>query len=137
MMLKKLTRCLLAAAIGVGALPLVVDASYAKTSRVTKSDHTSDQWKEDGSNFERRRHRSQRFSHYHRGYYYAAPWWIEAPVAVATVPFRFLGAVLGVGDVRLRSHVGWCMDRYRSYDPDDNTWVSRSGRVRQCVSPYR
>ena len=33
-------------------------------------------------------------------------------------------------------HVEWCMDRYRSYNPRNNTWVAYSGRVHQCVSPY-
>jgi len=35
-----------------------------------------------------------------------------------------------------RRHVEWCMDRYRSYNPRTNTWVSYSGDIRQCVSPY-
>lgn len=34
------------------------------------------------------------------------------------------------------AHVAWCSNRYRSYSPYDNTWVSYSGYVRQCVSPY-
>jgi hypothetical protein len=33
--------------------------------------------------------------------------------------------------------VAWCLNRYRSYNPRTNTWVSYSGRVRQCHSPYR
>ena len=32
-------------------------------------------------------------------------------------------------------HVEWCLRRYRSYNPRDNTWVSYSGKVRQCISP--
>lgn len=34
-------------------------------------------------------------------------------------------------------HVAWCLNRYRSYNPRTNTWVSYSGRVYQCRSPYR
>ena len=34
------------------------------------------------------------------------------------------------------SHVQWCLNRYRSYNPRTNTWVSYSGQVRQCVGPY-
>nr|WP_246135835.1 BA14K family protein [Mesorhizobium intechi] len=34
------------------------------------------------------------------------------------------------------AHVGWCADRYRSYNPDDNSYMSYSGRRRPCVSPY-
>jgi hypothetical protein len=33
-------------------------------------------------------------------------------------------------------HVAWCLNRYRSYNPRHNTWISYSGRVRQCHSPY-
>ena len=33
-------------------------------------------------------------------------------------------------------HVEWCLNRYRSYNVRTNTWVSYSGRVHQCVSPY-
>lgn len=41
--------------------------------------------------------------------------------------------------VRRRSgnaHVRWCLNRYRSYDIDTDTYVSNSGRVRYCNSPY-
>lgn len=34
-------------------------------------------------------------------------------------------------------HVRWCLDRYRSYDPGTNTFVSYDGDVRRCISPYR
>lgn len=33
-------------------------------------------------------------------------------------------------------HVRWCKNRYKSYKPRSNTWVSYSGKVRECVSPY-
>lgn len=68
--------------------------------------------------------------HYYRGYYYETPWW--------TLPLIIGGAVAsshshGHGYSR---HVEWCEDRYRSYNPRYNTWVSYSGHVHQCVSPY-
>ena len=34
------------------------------------------------------------------------------------------------------AHVSWCADRYRSYNPDDNSYRSYSGQQRPCVSPY-
>ena len=34
-------------------------------------------------------------------------------------------------------HAAWCLNRYRSYNPRTNTWVSYSGRINQCISPYR
>ncbi|MBA1144201.1 BA14K family protein [Mesorhizobium neociceri] len=33
-------------------------------------------------------------------------------------------------------HLAWCANRYRSYDPDDNSYMSYSGQQRTCVSPY-
>ncbi|UCI34353.1 BA14K family protein [Mesorhizobium sp. B4-1-4] len=34
------------------------------------------------------------------------------------------------------SHVQWCASHYRSYNPDDNSYMSYSGRQRTCSSPY-
>ena len=34
------------------------------------------------------------------------------------------------------AHVRWCENRYRSYNPRNNTWISYSGEVRRCISPY-
>ncbi|MGX9145589.1 BA14K family protein [Mesorhizobium sp. 128a] len=34
------------------------------------------------------------------------------------------------------AHISWCADRYRSYNPDDNSYMSYSGQQRPCVSPY-
>jgi hypothetical protein len=34
------------------------------------------------------------------------------------------------------SHVSWCANRYRSYNPDDNSYMSYSGEQRPCISPY-
>ncbi len=33
-------------------------------------------------------------------------------------------------------HLAWCASRYRSYNPDDNSYMSYSGQQRTCVSPY-
>lgn len=34
------------------------------------------------------------------------------------------------------AHVAWCSSQYRSYRPDDNSYISYSGEVRECISPY-
>ncbi|RWC42964.1 MAG: BA14K family protein [Mesorhizobium sp.] len=34
------------------------------------------------------------------------------------------------------SHLAWCASRYRSYHPDDNSYLSYSGQLRRCISPY-
>ncbi len=70
--------------------------------------------------------------HYHRGHYYETPWW--------TLPLIIGGSIAASnaydGDGYGSRHVEWCFDRYRSYDPRTNTWVSYSGRVNECNSPY-
>jgi hypothetical protein len=86
--------------------------------------------------WDRRRHgdrhhrRSNRYRHYYGGYYYENPWWL----------LPMIGAGIALGhrnyDGYGSRHVEWCMNRYRSYNVRTNTWVSYSGRVNQCVSPY-
>jgi len=34
------------------------------------------------------------------------------------------------------AHVHWCSQRYRSYNPADNSYNSYSGVRRECISPY-
>jgi len=34
------------------------------------------------------------------------------------------------------AHINWCYNRYRSYDASTDTYVSYSGRVKYCNSPY-
>jgi hypothetical protein len=75
----------------------------------------------------------------HGGYYYENPWWTLPLVGAAGVA---IGAGIAGGYDRYdgggygNRHVQWCLDRYRSYNPRTNTWVSYSGRVNQCISPY-
>ncbi|AZO45636.1 BA14K family protein [Mesorhizobium sp. M7D.F.Ca.US.005.01.1.1] len=67
-----------------------------------------------------------------------------APDAAARVPApdsTNMGAVApDAGEQRAGrlppAHVSWCADRYRSYNPDDNSYRSYSGQQRACVSPY-
>jgi hypothetical protein len=33
-------------------------------------------------------------------------------------------------------HVRYCLNKYKSYKPRNNTWVSYSGQVKKCYSPY-
>lgn len=33
-------------------------------------------------------------------------------------------------------HVRYCLNKYQSYNPRNNTWLAYSGRVHQCRSPY-
>ena len=97
------------------ASPLLVEVKHRKYHR--------------GRHGDRRRYRSQRFRHYHGGYWYDNPWWI--------LPMLGAGIALGSRDRHYGgNHVEWCLNRYNSYNPRNNTWRSYSGRVRQCISPY-
>jgi hypothetical protein len=82
---------------------------------------------------DRRRYRSHRYRHYHGGYWYDNPWWV-LPMVGAGIALSNRGNYYddGYGS----NHVEWCLSRYRSYNVRTNTWVSYSGRVHQCVSPY-
>ncbi|HCL64878.1 MAG TPA: hypothetical protein DIC56_08590 [Rhizobium sp.] len=35
------------------------------------------------------------------------------------------------------AHVRWCMNRYRSYNPRNDTYFGYDGRFHRCNSPYR
>lgn len=75
--------------------------------------------------------------HYYRGYYYVNPWWLVPPVVIGGSRYYdedyYDDQATGSYG---RRHVEWCLDRYRSYNPRTNTWISYSGEVRHCVSPY-
>ena len=36
----------------------------------------------------------------------------------------------------LAQHVAWCLDHYRSYQPEDDSYTAYSGGRRACISPY-
>lgn len=89
-----------------------------------------------GDYYPRMRHRTHRYRHYHGGYWYDNPWWV-VPFVGAGIAMSNRDRYYDRNDYGYGSrHVQWCMDRYRSYDPRSNTWVSYSGAVRQCISPY-
>jgi hypothetical protein len=64
--------------------------------------------------------------HYYQGYYYQTPWW--------TLPL-IIGNTIANGN-HGRSHVQWCLSRYRSYNPRTDLWLGNSGRHYRCNSPY-
>lgn len=68
----------------------------------------------------------------HGNYWYASPWWALPVVGAGIAIGAYDGGYAGNGN----RHVNWCMNRYNSYNPRSNTWMSYGGRLRQCVSPY-
>ena len=82
-------------------------------------------------------HRRGDCRHFHRGYYYSTPWW-TLPLIVGdgySRRYDYDDDYVDAYDLN-SAHVEWCMDRYRSYNPRTNTWVSYSGVVHECISPY-
>ena len=64
---------------------------------------------------------------YYGGWYYNSPWW--------TVPVIGAGAVALANGAGSR-HRAWCAGRYKTYNAQTNTYVSSSGKLKQCNSPY-
>jgi BA14K-like protein len=77
---------------------------------------------DDGRRHKRFRHKRGRFVHFFNGWWYDEPWW--------SYDTAYVGADYG------DAHVQWCINHYRSYNPDNNTFVSYGGEIRECVSPY-
>ena len=64
--------------------------------------------------------------HFHNGFYYETPWW-TLPLIIGDQIQRQNGG---------NSHVQWCLSRYRSYNPRNDTWLGNSGKRYRCNSPY-
>lgn len=78
----------------------------------------------------RYRYRRPGWGHYHGGYWYRTPWWtlpLVAPAIVAPAP------VYGGGG---SAHVQWCLNRYRSYNPQTDQFLGYDGAYHYCNSPY-
>ena len=107
--------------------PLITEVKHFKNRR-----HRADRnWRWNRKRHgDRCRYRRAGCNHFFGGYHYRSPFWLSAP---------FIGGSVVIGGTGYRygnRHVRWCMDRYRSYKPRYNTWVTYGGEVRQCISPY-
>lgn len=85
-------------------------------------------------------HRTGECRFLHRGFFYEKPWWNRPQISGGTRANRYHNDNFVFDDdnkVRLGpSHLNWCQNRYRSYNPRTNTWRSYRGSVRQCFSPF-
>jgi hypothetical protein len=81
----------------------------------------------------RYRHRRGDYRYYYGGYYYRTPWWLGAAAAAGVA-----GAIANSAARAAQgsSHVSWCQNRYRSYNPATDTYTGYDGRQHRCVSPY-
>jgi hypothetical protein len=111
------------------SVPKPVFESDSASSLHVDVNHKKYYWKRHGKRHHRRSHR---YRHYHGGYWYDNPWWIFPMVGAGIALSNRDRYYDGYGS----NHVEWCLNRYRSYNIRTNTWVSYSGRVHQCISPY-
>jgi hypothetical protein len=58
------------------------------------------------------------------------------PAPTYVVPQGGVYVQPGYGQAGFSAHQQWCMQRYRSYNIQTDTYVSNSGIIRYCNSPY-
>lgn len=123
-------------------------AAPVANSAVELAQSTRDPARRANQRYDRRLHgdrcriRGNKCRYQRDGWWYTDRWWL-APAIVGGV---IIGSQLGDRDDYYddrrydgrynRRHVDWCLDRYRSYNPRTNLWLSYSGNYRHCVSPY-
>ena len=134
--------------------PLAASGANALNTGIVQVKHRNSQWNNQSGSvmmWDQKRHgnrckfRNDDCNHFYRGHYYQTPWW-TLPVIIggglaAQDYYGDNGYDNSYGDDAYydgggSSHVEWCLNRYRSYNPRTNTWVSYSGQVRQCTGPY-
>jgi hypothetical protein len=103
----------------------VGDNDFRRFDR-NRFDRRHGRFDDNGRHHRRFRHRTGAFVFFNNGWWYDDPWW---SYDTAYVDGYDAG---GYGD----AHAQWCINRYRSYNPDNNTFVSYGGDVLECVSPY-
>jgi hypothetical protein len=83
--------------------------------------YDSKHWKHKHHGHHHHRHlkRHKNFIYFYDDWWYTEPWWTYDPYTTAE-----------------DEHVRWCRARYRSYVVRNNTYVTFSGKRRQCISPY-
>jgi hypothetical protein len=83
-----------------------------------------------GRHGQRFRYRRPGYAYYRDGYWYGSPWWLGA-AAGALVGSAIVGGAAASSD----AHIEYCLSRYRTYDPQTDTYIGRGGRRYRCVGP--
>ena len=132
----------------VEAVPAAgIDALVALNLAETQSNFLSDV----DTRYDRRYHgdryprRSHGYHYYHQGYYYSSPWWIfpqrVRPPEIFDGGYYdycyYGGGRYGPCQSTFNGHVEWCLARYRSYNPQTDTFVGYDGYRHRCDSPYK
>ena len=85
------------------------------------------------------------YTHFYGGHYYSRPWWNDGWNRGSSVSISLGGGGYGYYAPRPRvayraagnSHVQWCLNNYRSYDPNSDTFMGYDGYRHRCNSPFR
>lgn len=120
-----------------GALPNLEKQTASNIELVQSRKWKKRQWaynrNRQGQRF-RYRHGNNR--HYYGGYWYRRPWWNYGGPTIALG----IGSGYGYGGAYAfgggNSHVQWCLNRYRSYDPRSDTFMGYDGYRHRCDSPF-
>lgn len=89
-------------------------------------------------------HYNDNCRHHYRGHYYENPWWnVPMIIGDGIGPNNYYdnddeydyGDDYDGGGLS-RRHVRYCLNKYRSYNPRNNTWMARGGQMKRCYSPY-
>ena len=73
------------------------------------------------------RHRDDEHHFFRNGFWYTAPFWLDTAPLYAQ-PYGY-----GYGNGHGDSHVAACSARYRSYDPDSDTFMGYDGLQHPCT----
>jgi hypothetical protein len=86
--------------------------------------------------YDHRRH-GQRFAYRHGSYrFHHGGWWYDRAWWGPTVGFAVAPGMVEPGYAVDDEHVQWCMNRYRSYDPETDSFMGYDGMLHPCNSPY-
>ncbi len=108
----------------------LVQPAHARGYRHAHRRYSRPRYRYRGPRYRRRGYRGPRYRHRRPGYRYRHNgWWYSTP--------WFLPPYVGPGrSYNRRSHVNWCLSRYRSYNPRTNRFLGYNGVYQICRSPY-
>ncbi len=127
--MKKIIALGLAAAVSVGSLAAVTSTASAAQDWQKKSwnkNWNGNKWSNNNNNWKWR-------NRYHGGSGWVAPFVFGSVLGYGLGSYNqpYYGSGYGAD-----SHVEWCMDRYRTYNPATNTYFIRRGVQAVCHSPF-
>ena len=76
------------------------------------------------------------YNYFNGGFWYASPWWSLGYANDYNDYYDDSYDAGYDGGYGGGSHVEWCLNRYRSYNPRTNTFMGYDGRRHYCRSPY-